>query len=82
MADRVRSLWDLVRGPVLDRFPEPPGMPAGEGGKAAFFKAMSDQYVTDAYHSLSIEGYRVTRELIRRVQYGYPRWQGAARLQI
>ena len=79
MADRVRSLWDLVRGPVLDRFPEPPGMPASEGGKAAFFKAMSDQYVTDAYHSLSIEGYRVTRELIQRVQSGD--WDPNARPQ-
>jgi hypothetical protein len=28
----------------------------------------SDAYVTDAYHSLSIEGYRVTPELIERVR--------------
>ena len=27
-----------------------------------------DVYVTDAYHSLSIEGYRVSAELIERVR--------------
>jgi Fic family protein len=31
---------------------------------------VEDVYVTDAYHSLSIEGYRVTRELIERVRTG------------
>jgi Fic family protein len=33
-------------------------------------KCVNDAYVTDAYHSLSIEGYRVTRELIERVRSG------------
>jgi hypothetical protein len=33
-------------------------------------KRVSDAYVTDAYHSLSIEGYRVTRDLIERVRSG------------
>ncbi|MDN8616094.1 hypothetical protein [Variovorax ginsengisoli] len=33
-------------------------------------QAIEDVYVTDAYHSLSIEGYRVTPELIRRVAAG------------
>ena len=31
---------------------------------------MKDKYVTDAYHSLSIEGYRVSKELIERVRSG------------
>lgn len=31
---------------------------------------MQDSYVTDAYHSLSIEGYRVSPELIERVRSG------------
>jgi Fic family protein len=31
---------------------------------------VEDVYVTDAYHSLSIEGYRVTPELINRVRSG------------
>jgi Fic family protein len=33
-------------------------------------KRVEEAYVTDAYHSLSIEGYRVTSELIRRVRSG------------
>jgi hypothetical protein len=33
-------------------------------------KRVNDAYVTDAYHSLSIEGYRVTAELIERVRSG------------
>src|SRR5260370_38356948 len=33
-------------------------------------KRVNDAYVTDAYHSLSIEGYRVSRELIERVRSG------------
>ena len=32
----------------------------------AYMKRVDDAYVTDAYHSLSIEGYRVTPELIER----------------
>jgi fido (protein-threonine AMPylation protein) len=33
-------------------------------------KRVNDAYVTDAYHSLSIEGYRVSRVLIERVRSG------------
>lgn len=35
-----------------------------------YLKQVDDIYVTDAYHSLSIEGYQVTRELIERVRSG------------
>jgi hypothetical protein len=31
---------------------------------------LDEAYVTDAYHSLSIEGYRVTTDLIQRVRSG------------
>ena len=33
-------------------------------------KRVNNAYVTDAYHSLSIEGYRVSRQLIERVRSG------------
>jgi hypothetical protein len=33
-------------------------------------KGVQEAYLTDAYHSLSIEGYRVTLELIERVRTG------------
>jgi len=44
--------------------------PGSPGDVDAFMQAVEDVYVTDAYHSLSIEGYRVTPELIRRVAGG------------
>jgi hypothetical protein len=38
--------------------------------KATFLKNIDDIYVTDAYHSLSIEKYKVTPELIEKVKSG------------
>jgi len=64
---RVRLSWQLMREVVLETFPETPGIPKGTG---AYLKAVDEIYVEDAYHSLSIEGYRVSRELIERVRSG------------
>ena len=64
---RLRLMWSAMRGDVASLFPEEPGLPKDV---PAFMKAVEDVYVTDAYHSLSIEGYRVTPELIRRVASG------------
>lgn len=36
----------------------------------AYLKAADDNYVTDAYHSLSIEGYHISPDLIQRVRMG------------
>lgn len=36
----------------------------------AYIKDVEDVYVTDAYHSLSIEGYRVSEELIEKIRDG------------
>jgi hypothetical protein len=66
-ANRIRLLWQTMRQPVLDVFPAPPGLPRD---KEAYLKRVEEVYVTDAYHSLSIEGYRVSRELIERVRTG------------
>jgi Fic family protein len=56
-----------MREPVIARFPQAPGLPRDTG---AYLKHVEDMYVTDAYHSLSIEGYQVSRELIERVRAG------------
>lgn len=66
-AGRVRLMWEQMRGPVIDRFPVSPGRPNDIG---AYLKCVEDVYVTDAYHSLSIEGFRVNAELIDRVRRG------------
>jgi hypothetical protein len=65
--NRIRLLWQAMRQPVIDRFPGAPGLPQDV---KAYLKRVNDVYLTDAYHSLSIEGYRVTPELIERVRTG------------
>jgi len=65
--NRIRLLWQKMRGPIMEHFPKPPGLPRHT---ETYMKRVNDAYVADAYHSLSIEGYRVTRELIERVRRG------------
>jgi hypothetical protein len=65
--NRVRIMWQQMRASVLEHFPAPPGRPANT---TAYLKSVEGAYVTDAYHSLSIEGYRVSAELIQWVRSG------------
>jgi fido (protein-threonine AMPylation protein) len=65
--NRIRLLWQKMREPVIAGFPKAPGLPRNA---AAYMKGVKKAYVTDAYHSLSIEGYRVSTELIERVRKG------------
>jgi len=67
--NRIRLLWQKMREPVIGRFPKAPGLPRNIG---AYMKRVGEAYATDAYHSLSIEGYGVGAELIERVRGG--RW--------
>jgi hypothetical protein len=64
-AGRIRLMWQQMRGAVIDGFPSAPGPPNDTG---AYMKRVAEVYVTDAYHSLSIEGYRVSPALIERVR--------------
>ncbi len=64
---RMQLVWQAMRGTVLDSFPPEPGIPT-DIEKAMV--AVEENYKTDAYHSLSIEGYRVTPELIQKVATG------------
>ena len=66
-ANRIKLMWHQMRKGVLDNFPaeiEPPK------DLDAYIKEVEDLYLLDAYHSLSIEGYRVTEELIEQVRKG------------
>jgi Fic family protein len=56
-----------MRKTVIRVFPKVPNTPLD---KTAYLKQIEDIYITDAYHSLSIEKYRVTPELIERVKSG------------
>ena len=63
--NRIRLMWQEMRELIMERFPTAPGLPKNTD---AYLKHVEEIYVADAYHSLSIEGYRVTRELIERVR--------------
>ncbi|MBF0469996.1 MAG: Fic family protein [Gammaproteobacteria bacterium] len=65
--NRIRLMWQEMREPIISRFPAAPGLPTDT---KAYLKRVEDVYLTDAYHSLSIEGYRVSPELIERVRSG------------
>jgi len=67
IAGRIQSMWESMRGTVLSTFPPPPGLPAD---RAAYLHFVDEIYQSDAYHSLSIEGYRVTPDLIERARSG------------
>ena len=66
-AGRIRLMWQQMRGPVIESFPAPPGRAKDVD---AYLRQVQEVYVTDAYHSLSIEGYRVSPALIERVRGG------------
>ncbi len=66
-AGRIRLMWQQMREPVLEMIPPPPAHP---NDMDVYLRQVEDVYVTDAYHSLSIEGYRVSPELIDRVRRG------------
>ena len=68
-AARLRTIWVSMREPVLAVFSEAPGLPADPD---AYLQKVEDNYGNDAYNSLSIEGYRVTPELIERLRGGLP----------
>jgi hypothetical protein len=65
--NRLRLMWEAMRRPVIEHFPAAPGLPKRSQD---YLAEVEEIYVTDAYHSLSIEGYRVDADLIERVRSG------------
>ncbi len=64
---RVEMMWEWMRGAVVETFRKAPGLPKdGE----AYLRRVDEIYKSDAYHSLSIEGYSVTPEMIEKVRQG------------
>lgn len=64
---RIRLMWASMRELVLQAMPAAPGLVAN---KAAYIADVNDRHVEDAYHSLSIEGYRVSEALIAKIAAG------------
>lgn len=63
---RLRARWAQFRQTVIDIFPPPPK----RASTRKYIESLDDIYQHDAYNSLSIEGYRVTPEIINKVRDG------------
>jgi hypothetical protein len=55
--NRIKLMWHDMRHVVIEHFPSAPGLPKDQ---KRYMKLVEEIYVTDAYHSLSIERYKVT----------------------
>lgn len=64
---RLELLWARMREAVIEACPSEPGLPMDVD---AYLAQVGALYSSDAYHSLSIEGYRVTEDLIATVASG------------
>ena len=74
-AGRLKTLWRQMR-PLAHEL-EPAAAAAFSSSDAkAYLDRVAEIYTHDAYHSLSIEGYQVTPELIARIAKG--EWNPAA----
>jgi len=65
--NRLNLIWQQMREQVLEQFPVAPGLPKN---RKVYLKSIDEIYKKDAYHSLSIEGYKVSPQLIERVRRG------------
>lgn len=65
--NRMRLMWLAMRDDVIENFPT---VRADSIDVDDYLAEVEDKFVSDAYHSLSIEGYRVTYNLIEHVRAG------------
>jgi hypothetical protein len=63
--NRIKLMWQSMRGDVIKVFPKAPGIVDDIN---TYIQKVEEIYVTDAYHSLSIEKYKVSPDLIERVR--------------
>jgi Fic/DOC family len=62
-AGRIEALWKSLRDEVIANFPPP-------NRETTSIEIIEKIYNQDAYHSLSIEGYEVTADLIQKIGSG------------
>ncbi|MEI7730858.1 MAG: Fic family protein [Verrucomicrobiota bacterium] len=67
-AARIEALFSTLRQPVLEVFKDLPPRPVAQ--PESYLEQLETVYEHDAYNSLSIEGYRVTPELIETIRAG------------
>lgn len=66
-ANRLRIMWEEYRKVVIKHFPTGKGLSENHED---YLNSVDQIYLTDAYHSLSIERYSVTVDLIEKVRSG------------
>lgn len=64
---RLKLMWNTMREVVLANFPKTTKV---DTDSDTYLKQLDEHYKLDAYHSLSIEGYKVTDDLIEKVRSG------------
>lgn len=67
LVGRIQNAWAGQRDVILEVLPQESALPEDA---EAYLAAVDEIYVNDAYNSLSIEGYKVTEELIEKVRSG------------
>lgn len=65
--NRIKLMWSQMRELIIKNFPQAPGLSTDKEG---YMKLVEEIYATDAYHSLSIERYKVSPQLIEKVRSG------------
>lgn len=65
--NRLKLMWRDMRTDIVGQFPD---AKIKATDAKTYLKNIDEAYVADAYHSLSIEGYQVSPELIERVRKG------------
>lgn len=63
---RITAMWEKMREEVEATFPKA----TRQYDKGSSLKIIEQLYKQDAYHSLSIEGYQVTEEMIAKIKAG------------
>ena len=64
---RIISMWCAFRENIIDTFPQ---STPNQYKIDELIERIDEIYVNDAYHSLSIEGYRVSKDLIAKIKEG------------
>lgn len=64
---RIQLMWQQMREIVLEYFPKSPKEKVDINN---YLKSIDEVYESDAYNSLSIEGYQISPELINRIKSG------------
>lgn len=64
---RIALMWSRYREIIIPLLSDPPGI---SHNIQSYLKSIEEIHNQDAYHSLSIEGYQVSIELIQKVESG------------